>query len=258
MATSVFGISLIRDEVDIVEQTVRRMREQVDHVMVLDNGSRDGTREILEQLGVEVFDDPDPAHYQSRKMSWLAQRAGERGAEWVVPFDADEAWRARNGTIKHALAALPPEILIAEATLFDHVATARDREDAPPLTRMVWRRVQPTPMRKVACRVRPGLVIHEGNHSASYPGVKHPPAALDALVVRHFPYRSADQFVKKVRNGAAALNATNLPEGIGKHWRDYGRLLDARGPEAIHEVFFGHFWSADPENDERLVLDPCP
>jgi hypothetical protein len=72
------------------------------------------------------------------------------------------------------------------------------------------------------------------------------------LEVRHYPYRSPEQMIRKARNGAAAYAATDLPETVGQHWRDYGRLTD----EQIGEVFRRYFWSADPEAD-GLVHDPC-
>lgn len=249
----VFGITLVKNEADIVADTVRHMLRHVDHVLALDNGSTDGTRRLLEQVGAEVRPDPDPAHYQSRKMTALAHEAAEMGAEWVIPFDADEVWLGwKQMRIADILAGLPAEALIVEAQMLDHVATAADG-DGRPVRQMVWRRAAALPLRKVAARARPSLTIHEGNHSASFDGVRHPLRVTDVLQVRHFPYRSAEQMIRKARQGAAALAATDLPEAIGKHWRDYGRLTD----EQITEVFYEHFFSADPEAD-GLVCDPCP
>lgn len=248
---STFAVAMVKDEADIIRESVTRMLGQVDTVIVADNGSTDGTREILAELPVELIDDGDPAYYQSQKMSALAARAAEGGADWVVPFDADEVWYSPFGRIadvlsEHGNAAIVP------APIFDHVATGADPADQP-VARTGWRRRERGALPKVAARTRPPVRIHQGNHGADF-GETIP----DLLVVRHFPYRSVEQFVSKVRNGAAAYAATDLPEDIGQHWREYGRILDADGPEAIGDVFRQWFWVADPTADESLIFDPCP
>lgn len=247
----VTAISMVKDEADIIASTIEHLRHQVDHIIVADNGSTDGTLEILQSFDIEVVNDPEVAYYQSRKMTDLAHRAAEQGAEWVIPFDADEIWLGRHGKIKDTL----PEVnaSIATAQVFDHVATAKDPEVDDPIGRMRWHRAAANPMVKVACRPRANVTIHQGNHGADYGETIH-----DVLEVRHFPYRSADQFVSKVRNGAAAYAATNLPHGDGQHWRDYGRLLEAHGEKAIQDVFRTYYWYLNPDFDSSLVEDPCP
>ena len=104
---------------------------------------------------------------------------------------------------------------------------------------------------KVAARTRPAVTIHQGNH-----GADHGERVDGRLIVRHFPYRSVEQFVSKVRNGAAAYAATDLPEHEGQHWRDYGRILQDGGPDALADVFRQWFWQAEPTRD--LIFDPAP
>ena len=248
---AVFGIAIVKDEADIIEQTVTRMLAQVDRVLILDNGSTDGTFEILEQLDVTLGRDAEPGYYQSRKMTALAARAAGMGAGWVVNFDADECWYSPFGRIADVLRESSAQV--ATAALYDHVATCLDPEGAP-VDRIGWRRREPAELPKVACRAVVPATILQGNHGADYP------ARVEdgLLVVRHYPYRSVDQFVSKVRNGAAAYAATDLPEHEGQHWRDYGRLLDNGGPDAIAEVFRTWFWTADPAADPTLIFDPCP
>lgn len=257
---------MVRDEADIIGTVVAHMQSQVDHVIVADNGSTDGTREILEGLGVEIIDDPEIGYYQSRKMSALAQRAIEAGADWIVPFDADEVWSAKGGTISEALALMPDEAHMAEAALFDHVATGADPEADNPVSSMPWRRTAQAPLRKVAVRALPGVVIEQGNHGAKFPGVSHPLAVSGWLEVRHFPYRSARQFIRKAKNGAEAYAATDLPESAGGHWRGYGRILAEQGEAACASVFIKWFFRDDPtqpieiegERQPPLIYDPAP
>jgi hypothetical protein len=141
--------------------------------------------------------------------------------------------------------------LVAEASLYDYVPTARDNGGATPVDRIRWRRAVPLPLPKVAVRAEPGLVIHEGNHGVTLPSNGVPPIVKHLLTVRHFPYRSAEHMVSKARKGAEALSATDLPEEVGAHWRGYGRLTDKQ----LHDVFREHFFSDDPVAD-GLVEDP--
>lgn len=262
----VVGVSMVKDEADIIEPVIRHMQTQVDRLIVADNGSTDGTREILESLGVDVVDDCDPAYYQSQKMTGLARRATDEGASWVVPFDADEVWIAGRGRLADVLASLPPEAHIADAALFDHVATGIDPEGANPIIATPWRRPAQAPLRKVAVRASSGVTIHQGNHSASFDDIRHPLTVTGEIEIRHFPYRSAEQFIRKARNGAAAYAATDLPEEAGGHWRGYGRILESEGEAALSAVFRKWFYRFDPrgeieidgERQPALVLDPCP
>src|SRR5262249_23231859 len=57
--------------------------------------------------------------------------------------------------------------MVATAAIYNHVPTENDPDDANPLLRLCYRRAQPKPNIKVACRLRPDLQkISSGNHSA--------------------------------------------------------------------------------------------
>jgi hypothetical protein len=258
---TVVGITLAHNNADIIKATTEHMIGQVDHVLVLDNFSTDGAREILDSLPVTVIDDDEPGYYQSRKMTNLAKVARNNfGAEWVVPFDSDEFWYSPFGTIKDILSDLKPQWLVATADLYDHVTSTTDNTlERNPIKRIGWRRSDKGMLPKVACRFRDDLVIEQGNHSAGYHGGMTRQEGL--LVVRHYPYRSTEQFIKKVKDGVAAYAATSgLPETSGQHWKDYGRLLDAYGEAGLVEVyntwFHLNFSSVTPP--EGVIYDPAP
>lgn len=290
---SVCAVMLVKDEADIIEATVRHLAWHVDEILVADNMSGDGTAEILAELRrdgvpVSVCDDEEVGYYQAEKTTELAHRAGGLGHRWVIPCDADEIWYAPEGRpIRDWLDALGREHQFVKAAIYNHVATADDpptfcscqRENRfrpedeeaeiepcaecgglatpDPTRRIGWRQRVPLDIRwgKVACRTRPDLSIHQGNHSASTQGIG---ATGYGLEIRHFPYRSADHFVRKAINGYAAYKATDLDEGVGAHWRVYGKAIEEGGPEAGHKWFYDAFWSPDPSKDDSLVYDPAP
>lgn len=254
---TVWGIAMVRNEADVIGPVLAHMLTQVDHVLIADNLSTDATPDILAASGAEVIADTDPAYRQSDKMTALAARAREAGATWVVPFDADEVWFSPHGRIADVLSGL--DVQVAKADLFDHVPTSLDDPDVPDAVRRIgWRRRQPGALGKVACRTADDLTIDQGNHGARYADIDIPTTVTGQLVVRHFPYRTREQFVAKAKQGAAALALTQLPRSSGAHWREYGLIAEREGDDALADVFTKWFYAPDPHCDPGLIYDPAP
>lgn len=189
-------------------------------------------------------------------MSALAEMAASFGATWIVPFDADELWLARTGHLGTVLRNQVPNVAWrASAEVLNHFCTAIDGTETNPFLAMRWRKIEPNPLPKVAFRWQPGAVIHMGNHGVTLPTPGH--NLVSELEVRHFPYRSAEHFVQKARNGLEALRATDLPPDTGAHWRSYGEVLERLGETACGDIFREHFWYLSPV-DGGMVLDPAP
>lgn len=254
---SVCAVMLVRDEADIIRHTIQHLALQVDAIYVADNGSTDGTREILEEAEAfglcEVTDDPEVGYWQSRKTSALARGALAAGHTWVVPCDADEFWFAPPGkTVAQHLSAMGPDVQIVKAQILNHVPTSLDPDEPNPAKRIGWRLPDPGDLPKVACRAAADLTIGMGNHDASYDtGGK--PFAVPGLTIHHYSWRTAEQYVRKIRNGAEAYAATDMDPAYGAHWR--GPALET--DDDLMARFDKWFWADEPEA-KGLVYDPAP
>ena len=88
----IWGISMVKNEVDIIGFTISHMLSQgVDRILVADNMSTDGTFELLNQIEIEtkhrvrVLIDPEPGYYQSEKMTDLGHEAWLSGLNLLYP-----------------------------------------------------------------------------------------------------------------------------------------------------------------------------
>jgi Glycosyl transferase family 2 len=219
----------VRDEEDVLDVNLRYHRAQgVDHFVVTDNGSTDGTPEILRRYEAEdvltLIEEPstedfrDQAHWWVTRMARLA--ATELGADWVIHADADEFWSPVAGTLKQALAGIPEEYGVVLAPRPEFVA----RPEGPGefWERMTVREARSSLRPKVAHRAEPDAVLHRGAHDVDIDrdegGVHHSGRAVmravkssraadeDRLIwapvwparVLHYPLRSFDQYRRKV------------------------------------------------------------
>jgi glycosyltransferase involved in cell wall biosynthesis len=215
----------VRDEVDIIGPVVANLLSQgVERVLVADNLSDDGTTDVLADMAarspVTVLSDRLAAYYQAEKMTLLARSAASAGAGWVLPFDADEVWLAPGTTVASWLAACTADVV--QVPVFNHVPTSGDDQAEPdPLRRLRWRKADPNQLHKVVFRADPRARLQQGNH-----GVARPGSRCRGLEIRHFPYRSRRQFVRKLRQGSAALVAGDVDRELGKHWRPAAEASD--------------------------------
>lgn len=263
MSLDLAAVMLVKDEADVIEATIRHTFAQgCKRILVSDNASTDGTRDILADLtrdldGLLVLDDPDPAYRQSAKTTALAQKAAGYGMEWILPVDADEIWFLDAGVpLAEQIKEKAGLANILEFSLYTHLVTALDPDGPTPFHRMPYRLMDPQPIGKVAVRWADGCVIHAGNHSAS-----HPSAFLGVLeggTIAHCPYRSAEQMTRKAINGGRAYEAApELPHTTGLHWRELYEHWKRGGDDTIREIFDAYYYYHVP-TASGLAYDPIP
>lgn len=254
-----FAVSMVKNEIDVITDTVLHTLGQVDHMIVSDNLSTDGTREELDRLSkmhsnLTVINDPDPAYHQSEKTTALANMAANMGATYILVVDADEYWASLSGQkIKHVLDQVGGTLFPAQ--MFDFVPTAMDDDGKDIFHKIQWRRREPGPMEKVAFKWSKGTVVEMGAHSISRKNVSWEQVREHVLYCRHYPYRSADQFVNKAVQGGRALELTDLPEDRGAHWRQYYDTYKTGGHSSLAQIFYQWFYEDSPDESD-LVFDP--
>jgi Glycosyl transferase family 2 len=205
---------LARNEADIVDANVAfHLNAGVDFVVATDNGSSDGTREILERyqrVGVlELIDEPSRDFQQGAWVTRMARRAAERGADWVINADADEFWWPRGGDLKETLERLPDRYGVVHGLWRPFVPRPDDGEHfAERLTVRLSMQAainDPSnpfrPARKATHRAHPQIVVRNGNHDVE----GAPLVTLHGwypLEVFHLPLRTGEQVERKYAGGA--------------------------------------------------------
>lgn len=242
----VWGVTMVKNEQDIIGSCLRHLVEQgVDHLLIADNMSDDETPAILAELAasnprIHLARDIEPAYYQSEKMTRLARAAQSAGADWIIPFDADEFWFSEEGSLAEfferatADTNRPPAV---RALLHDTIPTGSP--DVSPEDQTYVMDSTPTPPGKVAFKAHRLAMMIMGNH-----GVKLVGGIAPGLRIAHLLYRSPEQIARKARQGVAAVDEANGPDYVGAHWR----ALDALDDEHIARVWEG-MQRGEPQHD---------
>jgi len=219
------AISMVKNEEDIIGHTLTHLKtQQIDQCYVLDNLSDDDTGRILTEHApwCQTIPDLEYGYYQSRKMSWLAAHAYQNGATWIIPFDADELICHPDMTIGAYLHGLPDEIGVVSIQCWDYLPRPTNPTETDLYRAYSWRRINPQPYPKIVFRAVPDPHIHMGNHGVD----RIPGRTINGLKIRHIQYRTYEQMCRKLRNGKAVYDATDLDGGQGTHWREGGGLTD--------------------------------
>jgi len=255
------GITMVRNEVDIIATTLRyHLGIGCDEVLVVDNGSRDGTDRLLKQLA-----DRDPrvrwrrdegGYRQGEILTELAREARDRGADWVFHFDADQFWWCRSADIRSVLERADAAVL--RTGLVNFVQRRSQRRDSPHALRHMTFSARPVGTveeahdlvnaRKIAfveiryptnvmTRTAPEMVLAPGSHAVL--GVEGAVVGTEEIVSLHAPLRSRQALERQVETGKRVEEA--LPPGTvwqARRWkglREGGDDLEAEWRANSHE-----------------------
>jgi Glycosyl transferase family 2 len=234
---------LVRNEADIVEaQLAFHLNAGVDVVVATDNGSDDGTLEVLERyeraghlhLLREDGDDMRQGEWVSR-MARLA--ATELEADWVINSDADEFWWPCGGGLKDVLARLPAHVGVVGTLV--RVFPPRDG-DGPFYERMDVRFTPAAPVNdptspfrvntRLVHRASPTVRVGTGNAGLSGLGasVVRAPAPIEVF---HFPIRGLGHLERKFLTHHATLGT--------RRRGDHVRVVEAQRHGSMARLYEG-------------------
>lgn len=225
--------TFIANESDIVEAFVRHTLDFVDRIHIVFHNSFDSSRAIVERLAADGLpvtfeEDAEPGFRRERMADALARRLANSGQwDFVLPLDADEFIVATDrAALEAELSAAPADGALSVAWLCYAPTASDDAADGNPITRIRHRLRVPHPrFRKVFFRAAAldggDVYLADGNHYLlSRSGRAVPETAAKGVFLAHYPIRSAQQFVSKVRMGAVARELSDdFTENQSRHWR---------------------------------------
>jgi Glycosyl transferase family 2 len=254
---------LARDESEIVDaQLAYHLNAGVDFVVATDNGSTDGTTEILERYeraGVlHLIREPGDAMLQSQWVTGMARLAAtEFEADWVLNSDADEFWWPRSGSLKDVLATVPERFAVVrgawrhflprpdgDGNLFERMTVRLRLPSFPGDKATIYHAHQ-----KVAHRARSEVVVEAGNHDVTADhGRLVSLRGWYPLEVLHFSFRSRAQFERKAIRDYEAWVANPRVEPTLHHILAY---------EACRSDTLDEYYGGFVVDDEALAQGLC-
>ena len=241
----VIGISMIRNESDIIEVFCRYNLNLIDELYLIDNDSSDNTVEIIEHLiseGLPIYlsHSEERTHSQERFLTEKMQELSQRHTDisYIIPLDADEL--IMNNSKEDFIADISrielltngkgcgvmfweshlPEGIVTNSIFYEQMSLVRNTSSLA------------LEMRKLVIPASLDLdnyIISPGSHVLFDESKKPVHSMLLRTRLGHFPVRTCEQIIRKVIMGELALKMKGVNELEGWHWKSLSNLIRQQG-----------------------------
>lgn len=238
------GLMLVRDEDDIIGETIQKALSWIDSIWVLDTGSTDETYTILEELSasdtrIRLLGRHELTFNQSlRSYVFQEARAYFSDGDWIIKMDADEIhYISPPEFVKNYVSRLDGAIYLrwyyfrltegeANNYLSGEVDVYQDRK----LSIIERRRFYKIPSHSEPrlFKYRPTMRFHHGNNWPFYAGQK----CRYQIPIMHFPHRDPVQMKKRfsLRNRMKKMGSTASSHWEVDDWRNELIANEYSGP----------------------------
>jgi len=256
---NIFRSLLVRNEQDIIKQNLEFHKDKADGLIVTDNMSTDGTREILEdymRAGIIdlIIDEKEQNYNQylwTTRMTNIAKEV--YNADYVYSTDADEFWDIPNlDLFKRALGffkltnvfkceyfnMLPEDNVDFLNFKYKIMNKPFESEQLSKAYNLFSYIIDNPDNKYKALYSTEGFIKNwQGNHSVDIQDKEELITHIDIL---HYPVRSYEQFLDKIIQGGQAYERnTELPSGMGSHWKSLYSIYKEGNFESEYNKIIG-------------------
>lgn len=239
-------LSKIKNEADIIESFVRYHGKIADAMYFVENGSTDGTLEILCELRKEgypivIFDERESEFDELMFINKYAQIILEQQLfDWLVPIDADEFLYAGDKNPREYLREWNADtVYLVNWRTYLWNAESYDSHVFVPDCFGEYRHEKYETYTKVIVPGRyyqeKGLMISKGNHKAE--GIDVKTIKEEHIKFAHYPIRSEEQFKTQIAiNCIMQLSRARRTPGEAYHWDDMYQIIKEQREMDLREV----------------------
>ncbi len=262
-------IAMVKNEADIIEAFCRHNSLFFDMIFIVDNGSVDGTKDIIlalarEGLPIIFSEDPEFAYRQSERMTRTFNNVCHAvSPDYVIILDADEFLYCKDRCELEKELSQIPDDSYGHIPMKSYVCPTTAPTSVNPLQYMTQRLKEEIYQQyKIVIKVSSIfslLSISQGNHDIYSPLNN---IELKNVTIGHFPIRSPEQMVTKAVIGHMSyLGLQDRNEKQGYQWHNLFHFItsnDFYSWKVASSISKNYMTKHDYDNNIDTVEDPIP